>query len=151
MNIILANEINKIDAREDMEVFSEISFYSKNAYKLEQLIEKIRDQEELLSTLNMLGQNIEYINTKEKIYKHLGRTVGISQLSRGERVLLAAYAANESHTYIALRYDIFQLSDSSKRKFFKRFKNSDYITLIADNQDDYTILSKYLREANYEG
>ena len=150
MNIVLADEVNRVEARKNMEIFSEINFYSKNAYKIEQLIEKIKDQVELLRTLNMLGQNIEYINTKEKIYKHLGNTVGISQLSRGERILLVSYAADESHTHIALRYDIFQLSDSSKKKFFKRFMGSDYITLIADNMDDYTILNKYLREANYE-
>ena len=90
---------------------------------------------QLLTDINVLGQNIKSINTAEYSYEHFGTKLQFSDLSRGERVFLVSLASKYTNTPIYLQYDILQLTKTSMRKYYNLFKDCNIIAIIYDSED----------------
>lgn len=139
MNWICEKEITALEAAN--ENFMPKIEINKNSTR--KLIEEIgiRGYDgEALNVLNLLGQNIEKINTLDYSYTHLGKKLQFSELSRGEQVFLISYAAKISNISIFLQYDMMQLTKTSLRKYYKEFDKCTCINIIYSTQSEYNYL-----------
>lgn len=136
--------LNRLDIT--TEVISS-DFYMKNIdlyrMSIKNMIKEIGKQgkdDECLKCLNILGQEIESIDTLNYEYKHLGKTLSFDCLSRGERVLLVSYASKITNTPIILYNDIMQLTKTTLRSFYNLFGNCDNITIVYKNDSELNYL-----------
>ncbi len=107
------------------------------------LVQKIGDNgkdEELIKVLNVLGQDIQQINTMDYSYVHMNTKLQFSELSRGEKVFLVSYAAMVANEDIYLQYDMMQLTKTSLRKYYELFENCEYINIIYDTTSTHNYL-----------
>lgn len=118
----------------------------KNETKtLVQFIGKYNRDGQLLRDINILGQNIEKINTLDYSYKHLNRDLQFSELSRGEKVFLVSLAAKYSGEIIYLQYDILQLTKTNMRRFYELFKDCNNINIIYETGEILSYLNNVMQ------
>lgn len=95
--------------------------------------------------VNKLGGNIENLNIKNYTYEHFNEELGLDSLSRGEALMLVSYAAVVSGEQIILKYDIKQLTKTSKRIYYSEFKDSNNIIILVDNEQQAEALEMVMR------
>lgn len=122
--------------------FSVIDLYKYEQRKLVKKIGELKKDKEAEIVLNMLGQNIQELDTLQYSYKHLGETLSFDMLGRGEKVILISYAAKLTGTTIYLKNDIKELTKTTKRLYYNEFKDSDNINIIVENDLGKQVLIK---------
>lgn len=113
--------------------------------KLVQLIGKYDMDAQLLKDINVLGQNISSINTKEYSYEHLGEKLQFSDLSRGEKIFLVSLASKYANMPIYLQYDILQLTKTSLRKYYELFRDCNCVNIIYKSEDMLNYLQSIMQ------
>ena len=138
MKFISVADITAKEASSD-NYMTKIDIDKTSTKKLVKMIASKGKDDELLSVLNVLGQDIEKIDTASYSYIHLGNDLSFSDLSRGEQVFLVSYAAKIVKEPIYLQYDIMQLTKTALRKYYDIFKDCDniYIIYAAESELDY--------------
>ena len=112
MNFVDEKVITSADASSD-NYMPVINIDKTQTKRLVQLIGKCNMDKQLLTDINILGQNISSIDTKDYSYEHLGEKLQFSDLSRGEKVFLVSLASKYTNTPIYLQYDVLQLTKTS--------------------------------------
>lgn len=123
----------------------EIDINKTNTKKLIKNISALNKDKEAEDIVNKLGGNIENLNTKNYTYEHFNEELGLDSLSRGEALMLVSYAAVVSGEQIILKYDIKQLTKTSKRIYYNQFKNNNNIIIIVDNEQQAEALEMVMR------
>lgn len=115
--------------------FPTIDTFKPNEIDLINKLSALNKDKEVEDVLNILNQNLQDLNTSQKTYTHLGRHLTFYSLGRAEKVLLMSCAAKLTNTPIYLKNDIKSLTKTTLRKYYKQFKDCDYINLIVENND----------------
>ena len=123
----------------------EIDINKTNAKKLIKNISALNKDKEAEDIINKFGENIENLNTKNYTYKHFNEELGLDSLSRGETLMLVSYAAVISNEQIILKYDIKQLTKTSKRIYYNEFKDDNNIIILVDNEQQAEALEMIMR------
>lgn len=144
MNFIAERDLTSADASSD-NYMPVINIDKTQTKRLVQLIGKNNMDNQLLTDINILGQNIESINTTDYSYKHFGEKLQFSDFSRGERVFLVSLASKYTNTPIYLQYDILQLTKTSMRKYYKLFNDCDCINIIYSSEDILNYLQSVMQ------
>lgn len=147
MNFIQSSDIHLKQAVLDGYMPS-IDTSKQSTRRFIQEIGKIGMDGQLLKDINILGQNITAIDTKNYSYVHLGENLSISALSRGEKVFLVSLAAKYTGQPLYLQYDILQLTDTSLRKYYTLFKGCDNINIICESDNKKVCLDKIMKGDN---
>ena len=144
MNFIQSSDIHLKQAVLDGYMPS-IDTSKQSTRRFIQEIGKIGMDRQLLKDINILGQNITVIDTKNYSYVHLGENLSISALSRGEKVFLVSLAAKYTGKPLYLQHDITQLTGTSMRKYYNLFKDCNNINIICDYEDRTICIMKTMR------
>lgn len=123
----------------------EIDVNKTNVKKLIKNISALNKDKEAEDVVNKLGGNIENLKTSSYSYTHFNEELGIDSLSRGEALMLVSYAAVVSGEQIILKYDIKQLTKTSKRIYYNQFKDSNNIIILVDNEQQVEALGMIMR------
>lgn len=123
----------------------EIDIDKTNTKRLIRNISALNMDKEAEDVVNKLGGNIENLNTKNYTYEHFNEELGLDSLSRGEALMLVSYAAVISNEQIILKYDIRQLTKTSKRIYYNQFKNNDNIIILVDNEQQAEALEMVMK------
>lgn len=149
MNFISSSDIHLKQAVLDG-YMPTIDINKQSTRRFIQEIGKLGMDEQLLKDINILGQNITAIDTKNYSYVHLGENLSISALSRGERIFLVSLAAKYTGKPLYLQHDITQLTGASMRKYYSLFKDCDNINIICDSEDRTTCIIKTMKGELYD-
>ena len=123
----------------------EIDANKTNTRKLIKNISALNKDKEAEDAINKLGGNIENLNTKNYTYEHFNEELGLDSLSRGEALMLVSYAAVVSGEQIILKYDIKQLTKTSKRIYYNQFKDNNNIIILVDNEQQAEALEMIMK------
>lgn len=144
MNFVDERVITSADASSD-NYMPVINIDKTQTKRLVQLIGKCNMDKQLLTDINILGQNISSIDTKDYSYEHLGEKLQFSDLSRGEKVFLVSLASKYTNTPIYLQYDVLQLTKTSMRKYHKLFNECNCINIIYSSEDILNYLQSVMQ------
>lgn len=144
MNIISKQKLTSKVAMSDY-YMPKIDIDKTETKRLVQRIGKENLDSKLLRDINILGQNIESIDTLSYSYVHCGNKLQFSDLSRGERVFLVSLASKYTNTDIYLQYDILQLTKTSLRKYYSLFKDCNSISIVCETDEVVSYLTKVMQ------
>lgn len=130
--------------------FPTIDTFKPNAMDLIDKLSALNKDKEVEATLNILNQNLQDFNTSQKTYTHLGRHLTFYSLGRAEKVLLMSCAAKLTNTPIYLKNDIKSLTRTTLRKYYKQFKDCEYINLIVSGNDSKLAIQYQFNKAEKE-
>lgn len=144
MNFISQEDINFKIASSDY-YMPKINIDKHETKTLVQLIGKNNQDNQLLQDINIMGQNIEFIDTASYTYKHFGTILQFSDMGRGEKVFLVSLAAKYSGETIYLQYDILQLTKTNMRRYYELFKDCNNINIIYDYDETLYYLKNVMQ------
>lgn len=127
---------------------TDINMKSDKIFDIVTKIKLSKEQEiELLRLLNNINnQGIEAVNTLEYNYIIKGKKLLLSSMSTSEALFTLAYLTDIEQVERYFYKDIKELSKETKRLFFKYFKDSKYINIIAEDSLVVHNYNKYLSE-----
>lgn len=99
--------------------------------KLGDMLDKAADfDQDIQKGLNEINnQGIHDLNIKARIYKRKDVTLGFRDMSSGERLFMAAYAADISKTSIIVQGEVGQLTNRNLVRFMSKFGKSDFVNV----------------------
>lgn len=142
-------DANSLDAILNNSIYiTDINMKSAQLFEIVTNIELSKEQEtELLRLLNSINnQGIEAVNTLEYTYIIKGKRLLLASMSTSEALFTLAYLTDLEQVERYFYKDIKELSKETKRLFFKYFKDSKYINIIAEDSIVAYNYNKYLSE-----
>lgn len=91
------------------------------------------DSEKMCRVLNMINnQGIESFKLRQYGYVLRGINLTLPDLSTGERIFMCAEIARQKKLHIYLYRGVNQLSIESQKKFFKEYKDCEYVHVLCE-------------------
>lgn len=149
MQILLPDLLSNSSITHKRNFIGKVDFDKKNQRDIINKFINIKDpNNKLLNALQMCDNTIFRVDIARfeysVIFKGKELSLGLHSLSRGESLIAICEMANDTETDIVISSEITQLDNETLLKFLKRYKSSQYLSIIAPRKNTYDILNSLL-------